>query len=359
VVECLRGADGTTLVLADGIGSGVRAHLAAQFTVTRLLEKLRRGVSVRRAFGDAVETLEANRATDMPWAAFSVTRILPEGNATILSYEMPPPLLVSRRQAHVLPQQNLSSGGAVIAQANCVLATGDSIAVMSDGITQAGVGNGLAYGWGADGACADMNLRLSRSVALAGLPAAVEQEACRLAGTEHCDDTTFVLATCRKGLVVSLLTGPPADPARDGEVVRAFLQDEGAKVVCGGTTAGVVAREMDTGAVVDSKSLHAYAPPRYRLDGIDLATEGAICLNQLYNIFDAPGLRFEGKNAVTDLYDLLQSADRVKFIVGKAANPDGNSVHFRQQGILQRRQIVPLLADKLRAADKLVELLWV
>ena len=48
VFLCERTVAGTTLVCADGIGSGPHAHIAAQMCATRLLELLRLGFSLRR-----------------------------------------------------------------------------------------------------------------------------------------------------------------------------------------------------------------------------------------------------------------------------------------------------------------------
>ena len=146
VVEWMRTVEGTTLAIADGIGSGIKARLAAQFALSRLMEKIRSGSSPRQAFFDIVQTMEANRGKDTPWAAFTLVRVLPEGNAAILSYEMPPPALLARRNASVLDQQSLSSGTALISQATCDLGPGDGLLLVSDGITQAGIGNGLPLG---------------------------------------------------------------------------------------------------------------------------------------------------------------------------------------------------------------------
>lgn len=357
LTDSLRTPEGTILVVADGIGSGIRANLSAHFCVSRLMEKLKRGATLRQAFGEVVQTLEVNRGTDMPWAAFSVARMLPDGNTTVLSYEMPSPALVVRRNAYVLPQQSLSSGHAVITQANCSLVPGDSLLLVSDGITQAGIGNGLAYGWTMDGACREASLRLASGGKLVDLPEQLERKAWELAG-KHGDDTTVALATCREGIVVTLLTGPPINPDQDEELVQQFMDFEGQKVICGGTTAGIVAREIGVVAKVDARVLHHLVPPRYEIEGIELATEGAICLNQLYNLLDDPDVHFEQRSAVSDLYDMLLSADRVRLMAGTAPNPGNETMDFRQQGILARRQIVPLLAEKLRALGKLVEILW-
>ena len=104
----------------------------------------------------------------------------------------------------------------------------------------------------------------------------------------------------------------------------------------------------------DSQSL--MAPPRFELEGIDLVTEGAVTLNQVYNLFDEPLEQLTEDSGVTELCTFLQLADRVNIFLGGARNRAHGDIAFRQQGILTRDRIVPLIADKLRAAGKLVVL---
>ena len=96
------------------------------------------------------------------------------------------------------------------------------------------------------------------------------------------------------------------------------------------------------------------APPRQGIEGIDLVTEGAVTLNQVYNVLDADPALFDEVNAVTDFVELLRAADRVTIIMGKSANPSNAHIAFRQQGILSRDTIIPLLVKKLEAIGKLV-----
>ncbi|MDX9976249.1 MAG: hypothetical protein RBU21_24955, partial [FCB group bacterium] len=83
-------------------------------------------------------------------------------------------------------------------------------------------------------------------------------------------------------------------------------------------------------------------------------TEGAVTLNQVFNILEEDDSRYEPKSGVSNLARLLKDADRVEFLVGRAPNLAGEDIAFRQQGILPRTTIVPLLAEKLQSAGKLV-----
>jgi hypothetical protein len=361
VVQVERTASSTMIVLADGLGSGVKANLAATMCVARLMELVRRDYSIRHAFTQVVRSMNEARGVDGPYAAFSVMQVLPEGDVSILTYEMPSPILLYRHNATILEQQMVVRDQAMLGESVCRLAPGDGLMLMSDGITQAGLGAGFPMGWGSDGVCQFVTELVSRSMPSAQIADEVHDQALeywmarrgRHAG-QHGDDCSVVLATCRAGVVVNLFTGPPASPASDAAVVKRFRQSGGALVVCGATTAKLVAQCMGKPVEVARDAQSLVAPPHYHIDGIDLVTEGAVTLNQVYNIVDEDPSSFSEDSGVTRLCEMLNAADRVNFLMGQARNEASGDIHFRQQGILPRQKILPLLADKLTRMGKLV-----
>jgi hypothetical protein len=344
----------STLVLADGIGSGLKANLAATMCVSRLLAMLKNNYSPRECCVRLAGTMNQWRDPARPYACFTLLHLLNDGQATVLSYEMPPPILITPYTAQVLSLRIFTMGQAVLGEAVCRLNVGEGLMLISDGVSQAGMGRGFAEGWTAEGVADYLRGLLSQGTDKPNLARLVHDEALRLHRV-RADDISSVLAWARKGTVVNILTGPPADPSRDAEVVQSFMRAEGTKVVCGATTARIVAkhtgRRLD---VVQEQTI--ISPPRYAISGVGLVTEGAVTLNQVYNILGEPPSSYEEESGVTRLCSLLAVADRVNIILGRAANPANDSIVFRQQGILCREKIVPLLAQKLREEDKLVVL---
>lgn len=353
VVDCDRNVAATTIVCADGIGSGIRARIAAELCASRTLQLLRLGSSLRKAFSSVVHTMERNRDPTGAFAAFSVARILNDGMVTILAYDAPPPLLVSRRHAVAIPSRSVELGGTLVAESECYIEPGDELLLMSDGITQAGLGHGMPYGWQTDGVLRFANNCLTEGCAPKELAGLVHCEARRL-WVEGGDDCTVVTALCRRGQIVNILTGPPSAPATDAAIVRRFVQSDGLKIVCGGTTAEIVAKALGERVAVEKDPPSMVAPPRYEIPGVDLVTEGAVTLNQVYNLLDEDLAEFTEDSGVTELCALLQIADRVNFWMGGAKNRASGNISFRQCGILTRDHIVPLIADKLRTLGKLV-----
>ena len=348
-----RDAAATTVILADGLGSGITAHIAATMTCSRLAELLKQGFSTRQAFLRVAQTMHAVRGTDQPYAVFTLLRMLSDGETTVLSYEMPVPLLISGRLANPLPQRVQLLEQEVVAESTCFLEPQEAIILVSDGISMAGLGTSLKLGWTMDGVkrFADDELLQGRGGELA---ASIHGEARRLWRQVRGDDCTVLMAACRAGKKLTVLTGPPADPSLDVETLRRFRCAEGKRVVAGATTARLVAGALGQKLAVESDSASLIAPPRYSIEGIELVTEGAVTLNQVFHILEENPDRFEADSGVSDLCHLLLEADRIDFIVGGAANPAHGDISFQQRGILPRRTIVPLLAEKLLARGKLV-----
>ena len=344
----------TTIVVSDGIGHGVKAHIYAEMCVSRILELLRQGYSLRKAFANVVRTMDQARGSDLPYAVFTVVRILNDGVTTVLSYEMPPPIFISPRYANVLPQRTITLENVLVGEANCHVAPGEGIIVVTDGITQAGLGQGLPSGWTIEGTNQYVRDCLIEGVKQWELPKYVLAQARKVWGKIQGDDCSVILASCRWGKTVNILTGPPADPKNDRAVTQKFLQTEGTKVVCGGTTSQMVAKCLDTQVVMEPSSESMLTPPKCRIDGIDLVTEGAVTLNQVYNVLGTDPSRFDEESAVTELHELLMSADRVNIFMGAAINPATAHISFQQKGILTRHAIVPLIAQKMREQGKLV-----
>ena len=245
----------------------------------------------------------------------------------------------------------------MIAETNCTLEAGDGIILVSDGVSQAGLGHTYRMGWGMSLASDFVNGCLMDGIDLKHVPERILGRVKEISGATYGDDTTCLLLLCREARVLNILTGPPSNEAKDAEVVRRFMEMKGSKVVCGSTTTEICARHLKTPAVI--KGLHSddyLKPPSYGIEGIDLATEGAITLNQVYNIIDEKADKLEAHSPVSDLYRLLHGSDTINFFVGTASNPAHRAISFKQMGVLPREAIVLLLAEKLTKMGKLVNL---
>lgn len=353
VVRVVRSPGWTTILCCDGMGSGIKANVAATLHASRLLELEKQGVSLRDAFARVVGTIHEDRGKTPMYAAMAVARILHSGEATVLTYDMPPPIFAGALHASLLPQRLFHADGALLGESHCHLGTDEGICLFSDGITQAGIGTHYRDGWGPEQAARFLDALLARKSAFERIPDELTSRARQLWGERLGDDCTAVFAHCRPGKQLSIMTGPPYRPSADRDFVERFLATPGWKAVCGATTAKIVARHLGKELGMD-ESDPMIAPPSYRIEGIDLVTEGAVTLTQVYNILEEDPSRYEEWSGVTELCDLLRAADRIHFFVGTASNPGNLSIAFQQKGILPRIRTVPLIRERLTKAGKLV-----
>jgi hypothetical protein len=354
VLSTLRDKTSTIHFLCDGMGSGTQANITATMCVSRITELVKSGTTLRQAFANIVRSMENARKKELPCAFLSTVRILNDGVATILTYEMPGVLFVSPRYSTPLKSITQTFSEGIVGEASCSINIGEGVLLVSDGITQAGMGKGLPYGWGIEGLNKFVNDSLRNGANLKELPKLVLKEARKLWQQKCEDDCSVSLIYCRKGRVINILTGPPSDPEMDEVVVNKFLSNDGMKIVCGATTAKIVARVLGKDLEINPNFKSMIAPPDYEIEGIDIVTEGAVTLNQLYNVWDEDFEKMEKDSPVTNMYALINVADRINLYVGKSKNPAGEDISFRQSGILNREKIIPLLAEKLRNDNKLV-----
>lgn len=354
VVHFERSPGATTIIVSDGLGHGIKANIAATMCVARLSELLKCGFSMRQAFTSLVKTMNLAAKENLPYAVFTVARILNDGVTTILSYQMPPPMLISKRFATALNQRTFTVEKSVIGEANCYLNDGEAIVIVSDGITQAGLGKGMKYGWEIDGVCKYVNSRLVAGSSMREIPEEVFKKSFEICKGNNDDDSTVVLAYTRIGQIVNVLSGPPIKKDHDKEVVDNFIKQHGTKIVCGGTTASIVSKHTGKNLIVDNTFANHFTPPSYKIDDIDLVTEGAVTLNQFYNIIDEDRVEMDDDNPATKLYDYMLNADRINFFVGANINPATHDIRFIQQGLVARHKIIPVIAAKLRELGKLV-----
>lgn len=354
-----RTAEATTTIVADGIGTGIKARVAAVMCASRLMELIRVGFTLREACHKIVDTMHAARTTDIPFSAFSVCRVLVSGHATVMSYEIPSPILINNRLAAYLPKQRtFPMGLEMIGEVNCVLEYGDGIVMVSDGVSQAGLGQQYRMGWGVQGVCDFINGLLVQGTQMKDIPKKIVSNVRDISGATYGDDTTCSVLLCREAHVLNVLTGPPARKSSDAKAVREFMEMKGTRIVCGSSTAELVARNLDVPIEMKNVSNAYHKPPSYDIKGIDYATEGAITLNQVYNILGEAPEKLEPDSSVSDLYRFFHASDTINFLVGTAANPGHEHIVFRQMGVYPRDVIVRLLAEKLKSMGKLVNIIY-
>jgi hypothetical protein len=194
----------------------------------------------------------------------------------------------------------------------------------SDGVSQAGVGQrGSPLGWGQAAAAAHLQqlIRERPGISARQLARALVTRALAQDGQRAKDDITCGVIYYRKPREVLVLTGAPVAKARDRELAEAARDFDGRKVICGGTTAAILSRELGLKLRMDLTDLNATVPPVSSMDGFELVTEGAITLAAVARLLEEeqnPDLL--RPNAATCLAGVLLDSDIIHILAGTKIN---------------------------------------
>ncbi|MGQ9681180.1 MAG: SpoIIE family protein phosphatase [Anaerolineae bacterium] len=317
--------------LSDGLGSGVKAHILATLTATIAVDMLQKGETIDEVIDTLADTLPECQVRHLAYATFTVLMVRSGRHAYLVEYDNPPLILIRDRQLVQLPSRERQVRGRKIREAEFDLQVGDYMALISDGYVHAGVGGLYRLGWG----WKNIAISLQRWAATGGdasqLTNALARTCLKLYDGKPGDDATAIGMKVRQPVQATILTGPPSRQELDREVVARFMATPGVRVICGGTTAQVVAREIGRELQVEMRRERPTSgrgrekiPPTARLEGVDLVTEGIITLSKASErlkaaetIHDLP----PEQDGATALARVLLGADLLHFMVGEAINP--------------------------------------
>ena len=316
-------------VLADGLGSGIKASVLATLTATMAIRYMATDVDVRKAAGIIMATLPVCRERQIAYSTFTIVEMDPWGATRILEFDNPPFLLMRGPEVvatvpEILPLPDTAGRETALRHTRFNVRPGDRIVFFSDGVSQAGVGRpGTPLGWGQEAVSAWVSqlLRDRPKLSARQLARAVVLQAQQQDGGQARDDISCGVIYYREPREVMIFTGAPVARARDAELAEAARAFTGRKVICGGTTSGILARELDRPINMDLHHLDPDVPPVSRMEGFDLVTEGAITLARTVRILeeeDAPDRL--SPNAATQLAGILLDSDIIHILAGTKIN---------------------------------------
>ena len=359
-VEIERATDGVIVVLADGLGSGVKANILATITAKIAATMLKEGADIIETVDTIVNTLPVCKVRNIAYATFTLMKIFDDGRVYIAEYDNPPVFLISSDNINI-DKREIIIADKKVKESNFKLQEGDVLTVVSDGAIHAGVGSLLNLGWQWE----NVNEYLNRRAP--GLKCAKHIskdliEACNdLYMGKPGDDTTVVTVKIRTPEVIDLFTGPPVEKENDKWVVEQLMNSKGKKIVCGGTAANIVSRELRQELEVNMDFIDKDVPPTASLKGIDLITEGVLTLNKAveklknyskYSLYD-----LNSEDGASKLVRMLtEDCTHLNLWVGKSINPAHQNPYFPID-LSIKLKIVEELADVMKKMGKEVKLI--
>ncbi|MCC8017306.1 MAG: serine/threonine-protein phosphatase [Lachnospiraceae bacterium] len=329
-VEVANNDDCRILILADGMGSGVRANILATLTSKIIATMMREKMSVDEVVATITKTLPVSSVNHAAYSTFSVIQAFNDGRIYIVEYDNPECILIRGGKVKKLPFVYRTIGDKRIRECEIWSEIGDSFVIMSDGCLYCGTGEIMNYAWDwkALSNCAEVGAGRTRNAQQ--MADYINANCAELYGNIPMDDTTVGVVRILEENVLSLLTGPPADKADDYRMVEDFMKNDGIKIVSGGAAGNMVARVLNERLVPVDEHLDPEIPPTSKLKGVDLVTEGVLTLHKTIDLLeryvkddvsDEFFIELSRENGATRLACyLMEDCSTVKLYIGRAVN---------------------------------------
>lgn len=323
------GDDSTVCVLADGLGSGVKASILSTLTSKIIATMTSQGIALEECVKTIAATLPICKVRGVAYSTFTIIRIIRNEEAEILCYDNPDVIMYRDGKLFEYPFQELNIEGKLIHKARIKLQEGDTFIAMSDGCIHAGVGMSLNFGWERKDIAEFMETLTDVGFTAKTLSTVLTDECLKLYGGNPGDDTTAMTVRIRPRQQINLMIGPPSDRNDCDKMVSLFLSKGGKRIVCGGTTSTIVSNYLNKPIIPNINYFDPEIPPTATIEGIDLVTEGVITINRVNEYakdylsdndsYKKWNYKQDGAALISRM--LFEEATDINFYVGRAINP--------------------------------------
>ena len=319
----------TIIVLADGLGSGVKASILSTLTSKIISTMMAEGLSLEDCVKTIAETLPICSVRGVAYSTFTIIHLVNNEEAEIIQYDNPHVILIREGKNYDYYKQESNIDGKRIFRTNIRLLDGDVFIAMSDGCPHAGIGRMYNFGWKREEIAAFMEPLTLAGYTAKTLSTILIDEVNKLYAQKPGDDATACVIKIRKREPMNLLFGPPANKEDNDRMMSLFFSKEGKHIVCGGTTSGIVSRYLGKPIRASLSFEKSDVPPIAEIEGVDLVTEGVITINKVLEYaknylednesYQQWSFKRDGASLICRL--LFEEATDINFFVGRAINP--------------------------------------
>ena len=327
VVDCEDGSQ--LIVLADGLGSGVKANILSTLTSRIIATMISGGMPIDACVETIAATLPVCKERGVAYSTFTVIHILNNETARIIQFDNPDTIVLRDGARWEYPVTTRTVSGKTIHESTFPVKEHDVFIAMSDGAPYAGLGDAFNYGWTRENIIdfAEANYQEGNSAKY--IAGNIVDECVRLYGGAPGDDTTVAAVRIRRRHPVNLMIGPPSTKDQDVRMMNLFFSKQGEKIVCGGTTSKLAANYLGQQVIPTLDYPDPEIPPISKIKGVDLTTEGVVTVSKVLTIAEK---FLDGSDADMDWTNhhdgasliaqaLIERATDINFFVGKAINP--------------------------------------
>lgn len=324
-----QGDTGYVVVLADGLGSGVKANILSTLTSTIISTMMANNMNLEDCVQTIAATLPVCKVRKIAYSTFSIIRIVNQSTAEIIQYDNPDIIFLRNGKNQEYDKICQEIDGKKIYKSVIHLQLGDTFVMMSDGVVHAGIGNILNYGWQRSNIIDFLEKHYDDETSSKVITTLLTEECNRLYGNEPGDDATVCTIKIKERKPVNLVIGPCENKSDDNKMMSLFFAKEGKHIICGGTTALLASKYLGKDIDMTCSYVDPEIPPTAKLEGVDLVTEGVITFarvlkyaksylgnNEEYNHWSSHD---DGASLIARC--LFEEATDIRFYVGRAMNP--------------------------------------
>ena len=319
----------TVIVLADGLGSGVKASILSTLTSKIISTMMAEGLSLEECVSTIAATLPICSVRGVAYSTFTIIHLINNETAELIQYDNPHVILLREGKNFDYPKNELNINGKQIYKSVIDLQENDIFVAMSDGCPHAGIGIAYNFGWRRDDIISFMEMIADLGYTAKTLSTMLIDECNKQYGYHPGDDATACVVRVRKREPMNLLFGPPRNRDDCDRMMSLFFSKEGKHIVCGGTTSSIAAKYLGKPVRATLNFEQSDVPPIAEIEGVDLVTEGVITINKVIEyakdalssneLYDQWSIKQDGASRICRL--LFEEATDINFYVGRAVNP--------------------------------------
>ena len=319
----------TVIVLADGLGSGVKASILSTLTSKIISTMMAEGLPIEECVSTIAATLPVCSVRGVAYSTFTIIHIKNNETAEIIQYDNPHVIVIRDEKNHDYPKTEMNIDGKKIFKSVINLQENDIFVAMSDGCPHAGIGMMYNFGWKREDIIDFLETLAPAGYTAKTLSTMLVDECNKLYGGKPGDDATACIVRIRKREPMNMLFGPPSNRDDANRMMSLFFSKEGKHIICGGTTSSIAAKYLGKELRATLNFEKSDVPPIAEIEGVDLVTEGVITVNKVLEYakdylgdnehYEHWSFKRDGASLISRL--LFEEATDINFYVGRAINP--------------------------------------
>lgn len=319
----------TVIVLADGLGSGVKASILSTLTSKIISTMMAEGLSLEDCVETIAATLPICSVRGAAYSTFTIIHLIDNTYAELIQYDNPHIILIRNCVNCDYPMTEMNIGGKKIYKSQIKLCEDDIFIAMSDGCPHAGIGLAYNFGWKREDIISFMESIAHVGYTAKTLSTILIDECNKLYDNKPGDDATACIVRIRKREPMNMLFGPPRNRDDCNRMMALFFSKEGKHIICGGTTSSIAAKYLGKQIKTSLNFERSDIPPIAEIEGVDLVTEGVITVNKVVEYakdylednesYEQWGYKRDGASLICRM--LFEEATDINFFVGRAVNP--------------------------------------